>query len=120
MSVTVELRGLRVVAVHGALPEERLRAQPFEIDIDAVIDAEAAVGSDDLADTVDYGRLVRIAADVVAGPPHSLLESLAGEVADALTELDGVLEATVVVRKLRPPVAADLRSAGVRVTRRAE
>jgi dihydroneopterin aldolase len=118
VSLTVELRGLRLMGVHGALPQERLRAQPFEVDLDVEIDADGAVASDDLADTLDYGQLVRIASDVVTGPSRSLLESLAGAVADALLELDKVTEATVVVRKLRPPVASDLRSAGVRVTRR--
>jgi dihydroneopterin aldolase len=117
VSLTVEIRGLRVMGVHGALAEERLRAQPFEVDLDVELDADAAVATDDLADTADYGRFVRVATEVVSGRPRNLLESLAGAIAEALLEVDKVTGVTVTVRKLRPPVASDVRSAGVRVTR---
>ncbi len=115
----IEVRGLRVVATHGVLPEEQARPQPFEIDVDLVVDLSTAAGSDRLADTVDYGNVVdRIVALVSAGPPYRLLESLADRAAlDALVADDRVLSATVTVRKLRPPVAADVASVGVRITR---
>ena len=69
MSDRIEVRDLRVTGIHGALPEERERAQPFSVDIVAWVDMEAAQQSDDLADTVDYGVLAQTAADVVAGAP---------------------------------------------------
>ena len=118
-SSRIEIRGLRVVATHGVLPEEQARPQPFEIDVDLVVDLSTAAGSDSLADTVDYGNVVdRIVALVSAGPPQRLLESLADRAAlDALAADDRVLSATVTVRKLRPPVAADVASVGVRITR---
>ena len=56
-----------MTGVHGVLPEERERAQPFSLDIVAWVDMEAAQQSDDLADTVDYGALAQTAADVVGG-----------------------------------------------------
>ncbi len=49
--------GLRELGVHGVLPEERTRAQPFEVDLDLSVDLEAAGASDALEDTVDYGTL---------------------------------------------------------------
>ena len=55
MTDRVEIGDLRVLGVHGVLPEERERAQPFSVDIVAWVDTEAAQQSDDLADTVDYG-----------------------------------------------------------------
>jgi dihydroneopterin aldolase len=113
----VELRALRVVGRHGVLAEERLRAQPFELDLDLVLDISSAVDSDDLADTVDYASVVAAAARVVEGEHCRLLERLAARVAEAVLELDTRMsEVTVVIRKLRPPVAADLASAGVRLT----
>jgi len=55
---------------------------------------------------------------VIAGPPHRLLESLAGAIA-GLVLADGHVEAvTVVVRKLRPPLAPPVASTGVRLHRR--
>ncbi len=80
----IEIRDLRVVGVHGVLPEERERAQPFSLDIVAWVDMAAAQRSDDLADTVDYGALAQTAADVVGQQSFRLLEALAGRLADAL------------------------------------
>ena len=68
VSDRIEIRDLRVTGVHGVLPEERDRAQPFSVDVVAWVDMEAAQLSDELADTVDYGALARTAADVVGGP----------------------------------------------------
>jgi 7,8-dihydroneopterin aldolase/epimerase/oxygenase len=113
----IEIRGLRLHGVHGLLPEERVRAQPFEIDLDLGVDLEQAAESDDLADTVDYGAIIDATAQVVTGPPHHLLESLAGAVATAAMTDPRVRSVTVSVRKLRPPVAREVRSTGVRLTR---
>ena len=80
----IEIRDLRVVGVHGVLPEERERAQPFSLDIVAWLDMAAAQRSDALEDTVDYGALAQTAADVVGQRSFQLLEALAGRLADAL------------------------------------
>jgi 7,8-dihydroneopterin aldolase/epimerase/oxygenase len=110
------VRGLRVVGVHGALPEERQRAQPFELDLDVWGDVGAAADSDRLSDTADYGVLATRAAEVVATTSFALLEALARAVAAALLEADARVEAVAVtVRKLRPPLALDVDSVGVRL-----
>ena len=114
----IEIRDLRVVGVHGVLPEERQRAQPFSVDIVAWLDTAAAQRSDALADTVDYGALAQAAAEVVGQRSYQLLEALAGRLADALLITDGRLEAVeVTVRKLRPPLPLDVGSTGIRVRR---
>ena len=118
MSDRIEVRDLRVTGTHGVLPEERDRAQPFSVDIVAWVDMEAAQQSDDLDDTVDYGALAQAAADVVGGRSYRLLEALSGRLASALLIMDPRLEAVeVTVRKLRPPLALDVGSTGVRVRR---
>ncbi len=118
VSDRIEIRDLRVTGIHGVLPEERERAQPFSVDIVAWVDMEAAQQSDELADTVDYGALAEAAAEIVAGRSYRLLEALAGRLAGALLILDPRLEAIeVTVRKLRPPLALDVGSTGVRVRR---
>lgn len=115
----IEIRGLRVTGVHGVLPEERERAQPFLLDIDAWVDATSAARSDALVDTVDYGSLVELAAEVVAGRRFALVEALADAVAQAVLSLDSrVAMVAVAVHKLRPPVPFDVASVGVRVVRR--
>ena len=115
----IQLRGLRVVGTHGVLAEEQARAQPFEIDLDLAVDLALAGGSDRLSDTVDYGAVAQLAAAVVAGRSFELLESLAGAVAEAALASDlRITAVTVHLRKLRPPLALDIGTVGVRITRR--
>jgi 7,8-dihydroneopterin aldolase/epimerase/oxygenase len=115
----IQLRGLRVVGVHGVLPEERERAQPFEVDLDIETDLSSAGASDHLDDTLDYGALTAIAERVVAEESYGLLERVAARVAEALLDADErVASVTVTVWKLRPPVPMQLDRAGVRITRR--
>lgn len=114
----IELRGLRLSAVVGVLPHEREQAQPVELDLDVAVDLAPAGESDDLADTVDYGAVCDRAEEVVTGQRFALLEALAERVAAAVLAVDRRVEAvTVAARKLRPPVAQQLATSGVRITR---
>jgi len=113
----IEVRTLRLLGVHGLLPEERRVPQPFEIDLDLEVDMDGAAASDDLVDTADYGAAIEAAAAVMAGRPHDLLESLAGAIADAVLQDHRVTSVTVAVRKVHPPVPHDVGSTGVRLTR---
>ena len=113
----IELRGLQVIGICGALPEERDRAQPLEIDLDIECDLSAAGASDDLADTLDYGAMTDTVVGLVASTSDRLLERLADRIAAALTVDGRVVAVTVTVRKLRPPVPHDLALSAVRITR---
>ncbi len=115
----IELRGLRAVGTHGALPEEQIRAQPFEVDLDIFADLSQAGDSDDLGQTIDYAAVAAAAVAVVTGPHLQLLERLARGVADVVLAAAGgrARAVTVTVRKLRPPVAFDLATAAVTITR---
>ncbi|MGH9149475.1 MAG: dihydroneopterin aldolase [Acidimicrobiales bacterium] len=113
----IQLRGLRVLGAHGAIPGEADRPQPFEIDLDVDLDLRAAGTTDDLAATVDYGELALRVAAVVGGEHHRLLERLAERLTEEVLADGRVRSVTVSVRKLRPPVEVDLGTAGVRITR---
>jgi dihydroneopterin aldolase len=114
----IELRGLRLAGVVGVLAHEQAQAQPLELDLDISLDLGAAGASDDLADTVDYGALCAEAERVVTTTSYALLEALAEHLASALLAADARIDTvTVSVRKLRPPVAQQLDTSGVRITR---
>ena len=115
----IELRGLRAVGTHGVLMEEQERAQPFEVDLDLAVDLRPAGRSDALADTVDYGSVADVVAATVSGPrSFALLEALAWHVADAVLDVDHrITQVVVALRKLRPPLAVDIDTVGVRVAR---
>jgi dihydroneopterin aldolase len=115
----IELRGLRCVGTHGVLAEEQERAQPFEVDLDLDVDLRPAGVSDALADTVDYGAVADVVAATVSGArSFALLEALAWHVAEAVLDVDHRIRGvSVALRKLRPPLAVDIDTVGVRVAR---
>jgi dihydroneopterin aldolase len=88
-------------------PEEKLTAQPFEIDLVLHADLSAAAERDDLDATVDYGSLFALVRSIVEGPPHDLIEALAGSIASAVlaaTEAAVVGAVEVRVRKPEAPI----------------
>lgn len=102
----------------GALAEERTRAQPLEVDLDIAADLGRAGRTDALDDTVDYSAVCGIVERIITTERFVLLERLAERLAEVVLGDDRVEAVTVSVRKLRPPVAQVLATAGVRVTRR--
>lgn len=113
----IEVRGLQVMGFCGVLPEERLRPQPLEIDLDIETDLDLAGSTDRLSDTVDYSAIVDEVAQVVSGGHSMLLEHLAERLATSILMHRKVNSVTVAVRKLRPPVPQHLATTGVRITR---
>lgn len=113
----IELRGLRLTGFCGVLPEEQERRQPLEVDIDLEVDLAAAAATDSLGDTVDYGAICDAVDGVVATERFALLERLAGRLADACLADERIGAVEVSVRKLRPPVAQQLATSGVRIRR---
>ncbi|MFD1815800.1 dihydroneopterin aldolase [Rhodococcus gannanensis] len=104
MSDRIELRGLRVRGHHGVFDHEKRDGQDFLIDVTVWLDLAAAASSDDLADTLDYGALAQTAADIVAGPPRDLIETVAAEIADAVLADVRVREVEVTVHKPSAPI----------------
>jgi dihydroneopterin aldolase len=101
------LRGLRVFGHHGALAHETALGQVFVIDLELALDLGPAGTSDDLAETVDYGRLAGHVAELVAGRPRRLLEAVAEDVASLVLADGRVDEVRVRVAKPHAPLPLD-------------
>ncbi|MEM7141304.1 MAG: dihydroneopterin aldolase [Actinomycetota bacterium] len=112
----IQLRGLRLMCICGALAEEQDRRQPYEFDLDLVCDLDATI-SDDLAETVNYGEALDRIEAVTANETFQLFERMGERIAEEMLEFDRVRAVTIEIRKLRPPVAQDLASSGIRITR---
>jgi dihydroneopterin aldolase len=104
MADRIELRGLTVRGNHGVFDHERRDGQEFVVDITVWIDLVQAARSDDLADTLDYGQLAQRAADIVAGPPRNLIETVAAEIADDIMTDERLHAVEVVVHKPSAPI----------------
>ncbi|MCA4723865.1 dihydroneopterin aldolase [Mycolicibacterium fortuitum] len=104
MADRIELRGLRVRGHHGVFEHERRDGQEFVVDITAWVDLRRAAATDDLADTLDYGALAQQAADIVAGPPRNLIETVSAEIADVIMADERLHAVEVVVHKPSAPI----------------
>ena len=93
----IVLTGVHANGTHGVLEFEHERAQPFVVDATLYMDLTAAGASDDLNDTVDYGRAAKEIVAVIEGEHADLIEHLAQRIADRLLT-DGRLDAFVAER----------------------
>lgn len=101
----------------GVLVEEQQRRQPFRFDLDLYLDLRAAGESDDLSATANYGAVIDQLTATLHDEQFALLERLATRTCELVLETAIVQEVTVKIHKLRPPVAANVESTGVRIHR---
>jgi dihydroneopterin aldolase len=113
----IVVAGIRELGVHGVLPEEQTRPQPFEIDVELVVDLAHAGESDALDDTVDYAAVCEAVSRVVRSERYQLLERLATRIGEVCSVDERVTSVTVTVRKLHPPVRAMVDHVGVTIER---
>jgi dihydroneopterin aldolase / 2-amino-4-hydroxy-6-hydroxymethyldihydropteridine diphosphokinase len=103
----IQLIGLTARGYHGVFPDERRDGQDFVVDAVLHLDTTAAAGSDDLAETVNYGALAVRIADVVRGEPVDLIETLAARIAEnclASADAARVVAVDVTVHKPQAPI----------------
>lgn len=113
----IQLRGLTVRGHHGVFEYERRDGQDFVIDVELEFDTRPAALSDELADTVDYGALAHRLAEVVAGEPVDLIETLAQRLADVCLGDIRVTAATVTLHKPNAPIPLRFSDVAVRIRR---
>lgn len=117
MTDRIELKGIEVVARHGVLEHEKHEPQVFRIDLTLYLDLSAAGTSDDLADTVDYGKLAQVAHDLVQSESHDLIESVAQQIATAVLDEPLVDRVRVTVHKPEAPIPLTFSDVAVTVDR---
>lgn len=113
----IEVVGLEVWAHHGVLPHERELGQRFVLDVAVELDLTAAMASDALDDTLDYGVLAARVHGTVAGARDQLLERVARRVLDVCLDDDRVTAAEVTVHKPAAPLTVPAGEVRVHVRR---
>jgi len=113
----IALTGLRVRGNHGVFDFERADGQDFVIDVILELDLAPAAKSDDVTDTVHYGELAGRLAEVVAGEPVNLIETLAQRLADVSLADPRVRAATVTVHKPQAPIPHEFADVAVTIRR---
>jgi dihydroneopterin aldolase len=113
----ITLTGLTVRGHHGVLPAERRDGQDFVVDAVLELDTTAAAASDDVAHTVHYGELAERLAEVLAGEPVNLIETLAARLAQVCLGDARVIAATVTVHKPGAPMPLTFADVAVTIKR---
>jgi dihydroneopterin aldolase len=117
----LSLIGMRFEGRHGVLPEEKVKPQPFEVDLVLHLDLAEAAATDDLGKTVDYANLFDLVRAIVEGRSFDLIEALAGAIAAAVLAATGqerVSSVEVRVRKPEAPIDGDFDTVEVALVRR--
>ena len=118
MSDRIELRNMVFDGRHGWHEVERRTAQPFEVDLELLLDLAPAGQDDELDRTIDYGRVFDLVREIVESRTYRLLEALAGAIAsDVLNAFPLATEVIVRVRKPTVALGGRLDWAGVEIRR---
>src|SRR3954454_17675520 len=112
---TIVIKGLRELGVHGVLPEEQVRPQPFEVDVELTVDLSSGGQRAALDDSVGYSAVAEAVSRVVTSERYSLLERLATRIAEVCRVDERVTGVAVTWRTLPPPVRAMVDFVAVRI-----
>ncbi len=111
----ISISGLKGFGYHGVLDHEKSDGQDFYVHVTIDANFDAAIASDDVADTINYAEVAQIAVDAISQTRFDLIESLADFIGNKLMTLNGVLGVSVTVEKPSAPI--DVTFGTVSVTR---
>ncbi len=117
MSDQIILTGVRGTGHHGVFDFERADGQEFIVDIVLHLDTEVAAGSDNLADTVEYGVVALRAHERITGEPVDLIETLAEVIAADCLGFTRVSAVEVTVHKPQAPITVPFDDVAIRIVR---
>ncbi|MBT9316223.1 dihydroneopterin aldolase [Leptothoe spongobia] len=105
MADCINVTGIRAYGYIGALPEENILGQWFEVDLTLWMDLSIAGKSDSLPDTHNYANIIQQTQRIIQTEKFKLIERLADEIATQALDHDIRLEKVqVTVTKLTAPV----------------
>ncbi|HZJ84197.1 MAG TPA: dihydroneopterin aldolase [Syntrophomonadaceae bacterium] len=98
------IKGLEFVACHGVMPEEKVIAQKFIIDLELHKDLTLAGQTDDLSNTINYVHIYEEVKDIVENNSFNLIEKMAEHIAQVILEKHLIEAIKVVVYKPNAPI----------------
>jgi 7,8-dihydroneopterin aldolase/epimerase/oxygenase len=114
----IRLVNMTFYGYHGVSTAEKETGRRFEVDCELAVDLAEAGKTDRLTYTIDYTAVYDQIADIVQNTSFSLLEGLAATLAARILEVFPIVEVTVRVRKMVPPISGYVDFIEVEVTRR--
>ena len=102
----ITVKGIRVYARHGHLPEEAILGGHFIISVWITADTTEVEKTDSLNDTVDYVKIIEIVNDKMA-IRSNMIETPAKRILEAILKMNKVKKVKVEVEKVQPPIDAN-------------
>lgn len=101
------------------LPRGNFFLQKFLIDVELNLDLAVAGRSDELADAVNYVKILELTEKIVGGEAKNLIEAVAEELAEKiLAEFAKVESVKVILHKPNAPIKIKYADAAVEIFRR--
>ena len=113
----IHIKRLEIFANHGVIPEENTLGQKFIISADLYKDLRAAGKTDNLKETIHYGRAAVLIKQISEKSVFQLIEKLAEEIADALLKNFPLEKVRVIIEKPWAPVRLPLDTVAVEIER---
>jgi|SRR5690625_1262791 len=106
---------------HGLFSEEKKLGQRFITTVELHTPLRKAGLSDDMNDSIDYGKVYDIIKDIVEGEAKNLIETVAEEIATELLGAFPTLKGCLIkVVKPDPPIQGHYESVAVKIYRERE
>lgn len=113
------IEGLEIFARHGVLSEENALGQKFIISAELKCDTREAGKSDDLTKSVNYAEVCSLINRIMTENTYKLIEAAAEKIAEKiLLTYRAVRSVTVSLKKPWAPIAMNLNTVGVEITRK--
>lgn len=113
LSGSVFIKNMKFYARHGVMPQERVTGGEFTVSLRVGFRAGAAVGSDDVADTLNYAEIYETVKREMQ-QPSALLEHVAGRIGKSiLLTMPKAETVDITLSKTNPPMGADAECAGI-------
>lgn len=109
----IQLNNIRLYAYHGVMEQERIVGGWYNISLSIDYPLSKSLGTDDVADTLNYASVLEIARQEML-IPSNLLEHVAGRIAKSLIEKFPLIrEVNIHLTKENPPMGCDTLGASV-------
>ena len=109
----IYLDEVRFYAFHGVMPQETQVGGEFVVSLRVGYPIQAAMDTDDVADTLNYAQLFQLVKQQME-IPSKLIEHVAGRIVKAIHEqFPQVSSIHLRITKKNPPMGADCKGAGV-------
>jgi len=107
----VFIKNLALQALIGVYEFERQAKQQVIVDLELFTDLEKACGSDNVADTLDYGKIAERLKDIALQSSYRLLEALGKEMLDMLANEFAAQKVKLTLHK--PDILDNAESVGI-------